>query len=312
MNIAIVTTITLAIILTIVAMITYVERKLLAAVQLRKGPSIVGPLGLFQPIADCVKLLCKQIIWSKDTSKILFCLPPFISILFTLICFLYVPLPFIGSIIKCEYSAIIVVCLSTLSAFGECLPGLISNSQYQRYGAYRAMKQIMSYELCIVLCVLNVCLISDSYDLSIIAEKTNLFVLPHIFIIYIAASLAEGNRTPFDVLEAEQELIAGYHTDYSGILFGVFYINEYANILLSSLLTSTLFFSVNCNSVIGICSYAIYAMFILFFIIITRAVLPRYRFNDIIILFWYKFIPILFVSMLFLMNDTWRAYVEIM
>lgn len=307
MNSAIVTTITLAIILMIVAMITYVERKLLAAVQLRKGPSIVGPLGLFQPIADCIKLLCKQIIWPKEVSPILFCLPPFLSILFTLICFLYVPLPFIGAMVKCEYSAIIVVCLSTLSAFGECLPGLISNSQYQKYGAYRAMKQIMSYELCIILCVLNVCLISDSYDLCVIAEKTNVLFLFHVFVIYVAASLAEGNRTPFDVLEAEQELIAGYHTDYSGILFGVFYINEYANILLSSLLISAMFFGVYGS----ISIYISCTLLMMFFIIITRAVLPRYSFNDVIKLFWFKLIPVLFLSILFIMHNVWRQYVEL-
>lgn len=311
MNIAITTIVTLAVIMISVAMITYVERKLLAAFQLRKGPSIVGPIGLFQPIADCVKLLCKQIIWPKNISKTIFCLPPFISILFTLVCFLYVPIPFVGAIIKCDYSAIIVVCLSTLSALGECLPGLISDSKYQKYGAYRAMMQILSYELCIVLCVINVCIVSDSYDLSAIMENNNLLLI-HVLVIYIASSLAEGNRTPFDVLEAEQELIAGYHTEYSGILFCIFYINEYANILLSSLLTSAMFFKLNTVTLVGNCSYIFCTILMIFFIIITRAVLPRYSFNDVIKLFWKRLIPILLLSVLIIMFGTWSKYVELL
>lgn len=299
------TTILLAIIMTVVAMITYLERKLLALIQLRKGPSIVGPVGLFQPIADCVKLLCKQILWPQDVSKFLFCIPPFTSITCTLLCFLFIPFPYFGAILPSQYSLLFVFGLSMLSSFGECLPGLIMPSKYSQYGSYRAITQVLSYELCLALCILNVGILSGGYNFEIIISKQsiwNVVPLPHVFVIFIAAGLAEGNRTPFDTLEAEQELIAGYHTEYSSVLFCVFYINEYTKLLLLSIIGTLLFFGgFNENSVYELCLFFIKVLCLITLVIITRGVLPRYRFNDIIRLFWKRFVPILFVSALILM-----------
>ena len=173
----------------IVAMITYIERKILAALQLRKGPSIVGPLGLLQPIADCIKLLCKQIIWPEGTSRLLFCLPPLVSITFTLLTILFIPFPIFGAMITCDYSIIYVAALSMFASFGECLPGIILKSQYAAYGARRAIMQVMSYELCLVLCLLNVCILSGYFDFnSIITSQKNgwnAFLLFHVFAIFI-------------------------------------------------------------------------------------------------------------------------------
>ena len=292
----------LAVIMTVVAFITYVERKTLALLQLRKGPSVAGPFGLFQPIADCIKLLCKQILWPKGVSKIAFAIPPIISVTCALLITLFIPFPYFGSVIDTQCSVLYVLCLSLFSSFGECLPGLLVNSKYAQYGSYRAIIQVLSYELCLTLCVINVCFISKSFDFSVIAEKQNLWnVIPlcHVFVIYLLASLASSNRTPFDTLEAEQELIAGYHTEYSGVLFCIFYITEYTNILLYSLLISLLFLGGwHMNSALGFIELFVKTSLTLLFIIVTRAVLPRYRFNDIIKLFWGIFIPVLVVSII--------------
>lgn len=292
--------------LLVVALITYVERKVLASLQLRRGPSVVGPCGILQPIADCIKLLCKQILWPKDTNQYVFCIPPLISIFCTLVCFLFVPLPFSDSIIRCDYSIIIVLCISSFATFGEILPGLISSSKYQSYGARRAIEQVMSYELCLLMSAINIGIYADGFDFKSVIknQETVWHIIPliHIFVIYTIASFASANRTPFDTLEAEQELIAGYHTEYSSSLFCVFYINEYANILLVSILISVFFlggvsdFSSLFQNLIFIMKIFLVALFI----IITRGVLPRYRFNDIMKLFWGVLFPVLFVSSIFL------------
>lgn len=300
MSIIIQTTALLVVVMFIVAMITYIERKILAALQLRKGPSIVGPFGVLQPLADCIKLLCKQIIWPEETSKLLFCVPTFISITFTLLIILFIPFPIFGAIINCDYSIIFIAALSMIASLGECLPGVILKSQYAIYGARRAIIQVMSYELCLVLCLLNIGVLSDGFDFQCIMKSQsniwNIVPLCHVFIIFLAVAFAESNRTPFDTLEAEQELIAGYHTEYSGVLFCVFYITEYTNIFVSSLLISIMFLGGWENDLYGIVQCICKTMFIVCFIIITRAVLPRYRFYDIIVLFWKHCIPILVIS----------------
>ena len=288
--------------MSVVAMITYIERKTLALLQLRKGPSVAGPLGLFQPIADCIKLLCKQILWPEGVSKIVFILPPFISVASTLLIILFIPLPYFGAIISCKYSVIFVVCLSLFASFGECLPGLVINSKYAQYGSYRAIIQTLSYELCLTLCLINIFIMADSFDFeSIMSSQSKIwYIVPlfHVFCIYVLSSLAAGNRTPFDILEAEQELIAGYHTEYSGVLFCMFYITEYTNILLSSLLISMLFLGGWQISLFGFIELTLKTSIVMMFIIVTRAVLPRYRFNDIIKLFWGIFIPVLIASII--------------
>ena len=286
----------------VVAFITYLERKTLALLQLRKGPSLAGPFGLLQPVADCIKLLCKQILWPKDVSKLLFIIPPFISVTSSLLIILFIPFPYFGAVISCKYDVLFVLCLSILSSFGECLPGLIINSRYAQYGSYRAITQILSYELCLTLCLINVCIVSGGFDFETIikSQKSLWHAIPliHVFFIYVLSSLAEGNRTPFDTLEAEQELIAGYHTEYSGVLFCMFYITEYTNVLLSSLLVAMLFLGGWESTQFGILELFIKTGILMMFIIVTRAVLPRYRFNDIIKLFWGVFIPILIASII--------------
>lgn len=297
----------LLVIVTIVGTTTYIERKVLALVQLRKGPNTVGWHGVLQPIADCFKLLNKQVLWPKLSDKFLFVLSPFITILFPLLAVCFLPILEPVGLIQNEYSLLIVLALSMFGSLGECIPGLIVDSTYQRYGAFRAIVQIVSYEICLGLCLLNVGLVAGGFSFEkVVFAQQNCwlcFLLPHVLIAYMIASFAECNRTPFDTLEAEQELIAGYHTEYSSVLFCVFYVSEYTNIFLASLLISILFlgggqpiFGVDfvpwCVMLFG------KAMAVMLFILGTRAVLPRYKFYKIITLFWVVIMPILLLSAL--------------
>lgn len=297
----------LFVVVTIVGAMTYIERKVLALVQLRKGPNTVGWHGVLQPIADCFKLLNKQVLWPKLSDRFLFALSPFITILFPLLAVCFLPILEPVGLIQNEYSLLIVLALSMFGSLGECLPGLIVDSTYQRYGAFRAIIQIVSYEICLGVCLLNVGLVASGFSFEkIIFAQQNCwmgFLLPHVLLAYTIASFAKCNRTPFDTLEAEQELIAGYHTEYSSVLFCIFYVSEYTNIFLSSLLITILFLGGG-QPIFGLdfIQWSVMlmgkAMAVMLLILGTRAVLPRYKFYKIITLFWIIIIPILFLSVL--------------
>lgn len=285
-----------------VAFITYLERKILALFQLRKGPNTCGWNGILQPIADCIKLLNKQVLFPEKTDKILFVIAPLIPVFFQMMVFCLLPILDNVPLFQSKYSLLIVMALSLMASFGECMSGLTVNSAYQKLGACRAIIQVFSYELCFCLCILHVALVCNSFDISIVANNQaiwNICKLPHIFIIYILIALAMCNRTPFDTLEAEQELIAGYNTEYSSILFCLFYISEYTNLLLVSLIGAILFLGgINTidNTLMSHFILLVKTGAISVFMIFIRAVLPRFRFYSIIKIFWFYLMPILFLS----------------
>ena len=278
----------LSVLMLITAMFTYFERKILAAVQLRLGPNVVGYRGLLQPFADGIKLLCKQILFPKRVNKILFIATPIWTLTCSLSVWLFVPTHIMGPLMRNEFSLLIIVGLQALAAFGTCMAGLISQTYFSKLGALRNIAQTMSVKICSLLCLICIGLFWNSFDLEKIAEyHFSIWMLPIAFV-YFCCCLAEDNRTPFDTLEAEQELVAGYHTEYSSILFGFFYISEYLNILLSSVMISLLFFGgyhfpFLPDSVIWL---AIKTLLIASLIFLTRATLPRYTFRQIMRIFW--------------------------
>ncbi len=292
-------------IMLVVAFVTYLERKILALFQLRKGPNVCGWNGILQPVADCIKLLNKQILFPNKADKILFVIAPLIPIIFQMMTFCLLPIFNKTPLFESEYSLLIIMVFSLIASFGECLSGLTVDSVYQKLGSCRAIIQVFSYELCFCLCLLNIALADNSFDISVIANKQeiwNIFKLPHIFIIYICVTLAMCNRTPFDTLEAEQELIAGYHTEYSSILFCLFYISEYTNLCLVSFIGAILFLggidTISNSYLIGSMVLLVKTFVILISMIFVRAALPRFRFYNILRGFWFYLIPILFLSVI--------------
>ncbi len=292
----------LGILMLITAMFTYLERKILASVQLRLGPNVVGYHGILQPFADGIKLLCKQILFPKRVNKILFIAAPIWTLTCSLTIWLFIPLHIVEPLMQHDFSLLIIIGLQALAAFGTCIAGLISQTYFSKLGALRNIAQTMSVKICSLLCAICVGLFNNSFDIAKIADNHfSAWLLP-IAYIYFCCCLAEDNRTPFDTLEAEQELVAGYHTEYSSILFGFFYISEYLNILCSSVMISLLFlggyhFLFLSDSVIWL---AIKILLVASLVFLTRATLPRYTFRQIMQIFWLILSP---CAMLFLVAE---------
>ncbi len=278
----------LSILMLITAMFTYLERKILAAVQLRLGPNVVGYRGLLQPFADGIKLLCKQILFPKRVNKILFVAIPIWTLTCSLLIWMFIPFGVSEPLIQHDFSLMIILGLQALAAFGTCMAGLISQTYFSKLGALRNIAQTMSVKICVLLCFICLGLFFNTLDINQIAHADfSVWMLPIAFV-YFCCCLAEDNRTPFDTLEAEQELVAGYHTEYSSILFGFFYISEYLNILLSSVMISLLFFGgyhfpFLPDSVVWL---AIKTLLVASLVFLTRATLPRYTFRQIMRIFW--------------------------
>ncbi len=290
-------------ILLVVAIVTYGERKIWAAMQFRKGPNVVGPFGLFQPLADGLKLLMKETIIPTGANRVLFIIAP--MIMFTLGLVGWAVIPFDAHLVLADINVgiLYLFAVSSLGVYGIIIAGWASNSKYGFLGALRSAAQMVSYEVSIGFVLVTVMLAAGSLNLREIveAQKGLWFFIPlaPMFIIYFISALAETNRTPFDLPEAEGELVAGYQVEYSAMTWALFMLGEYANIVLLSGLCVVLFlggwlppFHVEPFTWIpGVVWFIAKTAFIIFLFTWTRATLPRYRYDQLMRLGWKVFLP---------------------
>jgi len=271
-------------ILLIVATLTLLERKIMASIQIRRGPNVIGQ-GLLQPLADGLKLLIKEFLLPLKANKFLFILAPILFLTISFATWSVIPFEF-HSVSSPNQGILCFLAFSSLSVYGILLGGWASNSRYAFLGALRSASQMLSYELVLSLLVLLVCLLGQSLNITDLAlPQTSIwFIIPlfPFFIMYIIAILAETNRTPFDLPEAEAELVAGYSVEYSSGPFAFYFIAEYCNIIIWSFVTSTLFLGAWYSIILsGFISYVLKSLFIMSFFCWVRAALPRYRWDQL-------------------------------
>jgi NADH-quinone oxidoreductase subunit H len=287
-----------------IAYLTIAERKLLGSIQRRKGPNVVGFLGLLQPFADGLKLFSKETVIPKDSNVFVFMLAPMITFVLSLIGWSVIPLAEGIVISDASLGVLYLFSISSLSVYGVILAGWSSNSKYPFLGALRSTAQMISYEVSIGFIIVNVCLCSGSFNLSaiVLAQKNVWFILPlfPMFVLFSISMLAETNRHPFDLPEAESELVSGYNVEYSAVTFALFFLGEYANILLMSSFSAVLFLGgwlplFNCfpfNILPGSFWLSIKILFGVVFFILARAALPRYRYDQLMDLGWKSILPL--------------------
>ena len=286
-----------------VAYLTYAERKILALVQIRKGPNVVGPFGLLQPIADGLKILTKETIIPTGANPIIFMIAPMLLFILAFVAWAVIPVADGWVHADINVGILYLFAISSLGVYGIIMAGWASNSKYAFLGALRSAAQMVSYEMSIGLVIITVLLCVGSLNLTDIvhAQKNIWFFIPlfPMFIIFFISALAETARTPFDLPEGESELVAGYMVEYSSIPFALFYLGEYANMILMSGMTTILFLGgwlppidiAPFNWLPGIVWFAIKTAFVLFFFLLSRATLPRYRYDQLMRLGWKVFLP---------------------
>ena len=287
-----------------VAMIVWLDRRVWAFVQKRQGPNVVGPFGLLQSLADALKYIFKEIIIPASSNKIIFILAPIITMTLALIAWAVIPFSENQVLANINVGILYIFAVSSLGVYGIIMGGWASNSKYPFLGAIRSAAQMVSYEVSIGIIIINVLLCVGSLNLNdiVIAQQNMWFIIPlfPMFVIFFISALAETNRPPFDLPEAEAELVAGYQTEYSGMMYAMFWLGEYANILLMCALGSILFlggwlspidlypFNLIPGAVWFI--FKILLLFILFALV--KAIVPRYRYDQLMRLGWKIFLPL--------------------
>ena len=298
---------TLVIILPIlisVAYLTLLERKVMASMQRRRGPNTVGILGLLQPFADGLKLMLKEILFPIKANKFLFIVAPVIFLALALINWAIIPFNINAVLADLNLGILFILAISSLSVYGLILSGWASNSQHAFLGALRSTAQMISYEISLALIILSTISITNSLNLSTIAiaQYSIWFIVPLFpaFIMFFISALAETSRPPFDLPEAEAELVSGYNVEYSSMGFAFFFIAEYTNIIFMSFFTTILFlgawypvFNISILSVFSPTVWlSIKSLFIIFSFIWVRAAFPRYRYDQLMSLTWRIFLPL--------------------
>lgn len=284
-----------------VAYFTIAERKIMGIIQRRKGPNVIGFVGLLQPLADGLKLFTKETILPSDSNTILFLIAPLITFMLSLMGWCVIP--YDNNVVFAELNVgiLYLLAISSLGVYGILIAGWSSNSKYPFLGALRSASQMISYEISIGFVLLSVCACAGSFNLTeiVLAQSGGWYVLPlfPMFIIFNVSMLAETNRHPFDLPEAEAELVSGYNVEYSAMTFALFFLGEYANMLLMSTFNAILFlggwlspFSI--LSVSGSICLSIKILLGVIFFIVTRATLPRYRYDQLMLLGWKCFLPL--------------------
>ena len=287
-----------------VALIVWLDRRVWAFVQKRRGPNVVGPLGLLQTLADALKYIFKEIIIPASADKIMFILAPIITLTLSLIAWAVIPFSKEIVLSNINVGILYLFAVSSLGVYGIIIGGWASNSKYPFLGAIRSAAQMVSYEVSIGIIIINVLLCVGSLNLSqiVLAQKNVWFIFPlfPMFVVFFISTLAETNRPPFDLPEAESELVAGYQTEYSGMMYAMFWLGEYANILLLCALGSILFLG-GWLSPIDIYPFAIIPgplwmifkiLFLFILISLVKAIVPRYRFDQLMRLGWKIFLPL--------------------
>jgi NADH-quinone oxidoreductase subunit H len=289
-----------------VAYLTYAERKVIGYMQVRIGPNRVGPLGLLQPIADGLKLLMKEIIIPSGANKGLFILGPILAIAPALAAWAVIPFTDTLVLANVDAGLLYVLAITSMGVYGVIIAGWASNSKYAFLGAMRSAAQIVSYEIAMGFALVGVLMAAQSLNLvDIVQGQTGglhqwyIWPLFPLFLVYLIAGVAETNRAPFDVAEGESEIVAGFHVEYSGMAFAVFFLAEYANMILISALTTLMFLGGWLSPVPflpdGILWWLLKTGFVLFLFLWFRATFPRYRYDQIMRLGWKVFIPITIV-----------------
>ena len=298
-------------ILTAVAMIVWLDRRVWAFVQKRKGPNVVGPFGLFQSLADALKYIFKEIIIPASANKVIFILAPIVTMTLALIAWAVIPFSESYVLADINVGILYIFAVSSLGVYGIIMGGWASNSKYPFLGAIRSAAQMVSYEVSIGVIIINVLLCVGSLNLKdiVLAQDNMWFVVPlfPMFIIFFISSLAETNRPPFDLPEAEAELVAGYQTEYSGMMYAMFWLGEYANILLMCALGSILFLGgwlppadVYPLNIVPSPIWLILKILLLFFLFaLVKAIVPRYRYDQLMKLGWKIFLPLSLIWVIF-------------
>ena len=286
-----------------VAMIVWVDRRVWGLVQLRRGPNVVGPFGLLQTVADALKYIFKEIVIPAGSNKIIFILAPVVTMSLALLAWAVIPFGENIYVTNINVGILYLFAVSSLGVYGIIMAGWASNSKYPFLGALRSAAQMVSYEVSIGFVIVTVLLCVGSLNLIdiVIAQKKIWFAIPlfPMFVIFFIFSLAETNRPPFDLPEAEAELVAGYQTEYSGMMYALFWLGEYANILLMCAMGSVLFLGgwlppidTYPLNVIPPPIWLITKIFVLFFAFaLIKAIVPRYRYDQLMRLGWKVFLP---------------------
>jgi NADH-quinone oxidoreductase subunit H len=287
-----------------VAMVVWLDRRIWAFVQKRQGPNVVGPFGLLQSIADALKYTFKEIIIPSSSNKIIFIFAPIVTMTLALIAWAVIPFGINQVLADINVGILYIFAVSSLGVYGIIMGGWASNSKYPFLGAIRSAAQMVSYEVSIGVIIINVLLCVGSLNLNdiIIAQTDLWFVIPlfPMFVIFFISALAETNRPPFDLPEAEAELVAGYQTEYSGMMYAMFWLGEYANILLMCALGSILFLGGWLSPIdlypFNLIPGAVWLIFkiLLLFILfaLVKATVPRYRYDQLMRLGWKIFLPL--------------------
>jgi NADH-quinone oxidoreductase subunit H len=300
-----------------VALLTLIERKVMASIQLRRGPNIVG-FGILQPLADGLKLLIKELIIPLKSNKILFLFSPILFLSLSFCSWSIIPLE--KFVIASPNLAILVFLgFSSLSVYGILLGGWSSNSRYAFLGALRSASQMLSYELVLGLILLLVCILAQSFNLIdiVLGQRTLWYIIPLLpfFLMFVISILAETNRTPFDLPEAEAELVAGYNVEYSSAPFAFYFIAEYCNLIIWAHITVILFFGgwlpiISLSFLPSFISFVLKSSFILVVFCWIRAAMPRYRWDQLMTLAWRFFLPIILLANFFAFSNYFSLSTE--
>lgn len=286
------------------AMLTYMERKVIGRMQLRRGPNVVGPFGLLQPFADGLKLFCKETIIPSQSNKIIFLMAPAITFLLALLGWAVIPVSATYVIADINVGILYLFAISSLGVYGIIMAGWASNSKYAFLGAIRSSAQMVSYEVSIGFVIVTVLLMVGSLNINdiVLAQQDRGWfgfgILTPMFVIFFISALAETNRHPFDLPEAEAELVSGYNVEYSSMSFALFFLGEYIHMILMSAITATLFLGgwlpphESLDFIPGVFWLFGKILVLLFLFIWVRATLPRYRYDQLMRLGWKVFLPI--------------------
>ena len=283
-----------------VAYMTYAERKILAAIQLRKGPNVVGPFGLLQPFADAIKMLTKETIIPSGANRVLFIMAPMLTFVLAMLAWAVIPMNDGWAIADINVGVLYLFAISSLGVYGIIVAGWASNSKYAFLGALRSAAQMVSYEVSMGFVLVTVLLCAGSLNLTtiVLAHQKLWFCVPlfPMFVIFFISALAECNRAPFDLAEGESEIVAGFFVEYSSMSFGLFFLGEYANMILMSAMTSILFLGgwlgpFGILPALGPFWLILKICMCLFVFVWVRASFPRYRYDQLMRLGWKVFLP---------------------
>jgi NADH-quinone oxidoreductase subunit H len=287
-----------------VAYLTYAERKVLGAMQMRKGPNVTGPFGLWQPFADAIKMMMKETIFPSGANRALFIMAPMITFGLAIVAWVVIPVNNHWAIANINVGVLYLFAISSLGVYGIIVAGWASNSKYAFLGAMRSAAQMVSYEVSMGFVIVTVLVCVGSLNLNdiVLAQRHIWFAIPllPVFVIFFISGLAETNRAPFDLAEGESEIVAGFFVEYSAMSFALFFLGEYANMMLISAMTTTLFLGgwlsplpfAPFTWIPGVFWFILKILICLFVFIWVRATLPRYRYDQLMTLGWKVFLPL--------------------